>query len=244
MVTNNLGKDFLKDFNNRNALLFLMLVFAGDLFYFVIHTYHVISDRNLLFHIGTDGGYPEFYQYLKFFWIGILLVYYAFKQKSYGFLSWAFLFIFFLLDDSLQFHEGGGKIFAERFDFNPPFGISLRQFGEFLVTVLAGVIIFIPPVVAYWKGKGNFRKISNDLILLVGLLIFCGVVIDEVNEFLHSSIRAANFIMTMLEDGGEMVSATLIAWYVFLLNVRNPDETKTIVESLKELVFKRKNSKS
>ncbi|QQS37767.1 MAG: hypothetical protein IPM56_07410 [Ignavibacteriales bacterium] len=241
MITVKSVKECVQKINSRDTFIFLMMVFAGDLFYFIIHTYNVLGPRNPLFHIGTDGGYPEFYQYVKFFWISILLIYIAKKKKSYGYFSWALLFLYFMLDDSLQFHESGGRFFEMNFQFTPPLGMELRNFGELVETAIAGLIIFVPLFIAYKKGKDNFRKVSHDIIVLIGLLLFCGMVIDELNEMLVSSIRAFNYVLVMLEDGGEMLSTSLITWYVFWVATRDPKDEIFLFECIRNS-SKKKNS--
>jgi hypothetical protein len=219
-------------FNDRNASTLLILLLLGDLFYFVLHTVNILTPpKNPLLHIGTDGGFAEYYQYIKFLWIILLLIHIAKKDASFRFFTWALLFIYFLADDSLQFHELGGKFIYLNFNFVPPFGIGLRDFGELAISAIAGLVFFVPLVLAYWSGSTKFRKISKDFFLLILVMLFFGIFIDSVNEMVAFD-KVGRFVGGMLEDGGEMIAVSFILWYVFLLHVRETKSDNYLLDCL------------
>ena len=77
---------------------------------------------------------------------------------------------------------------------------------------------------AYVKGEQVFKKVSQDILLLVLILVFFGVGVDLLHTFMELG-RGVSFILVVVEDGGEMVAASLILWYVFLIAIR--DESKS-----------------
>jgi len=215
---------YLEAFNERSATVFLILLLCADLAFFGMHFIAaIIGDikwvlKSDLFNIELDRGYPEMYQYIKFFWIIILFLNLALKNRSLHYIPWVLLFTYFLLDDSIQIYEQAGYFFTELFNFTPLFGLRVQDYGELAFTATAGILLLPPLVWAYRKGTQIFRKISLDIGLLVLVLVFFGVVVDMVHIVVP--LGTVSFIVGVVEDGGEMLAVSLILWYNFLLNVR------------------------
>jgi len=219
----------LEALNERSATVFLILLLCADLAFFGMHFIaaiigDIIGDikwvlENKLFNIERDRVYPEMYQYIKFFWIIILLFNLSLKNRSLHYIPWVLLFTYFLFDDSISIHERGGNLFAEHFNFTPHFGLRLQDYGQLATSATAGIFLFLPLVWAYRKGTQIFRKISLDIGLLVLVLVFFGVVVDTMREAVHLG-NAVDFIMGFVEESGEMLAVSLVLWYIFLLNVR------------------------
>ena len=69
-------------------------------------------------------------------------------------------------------------------------------------------------MIAYARGSELYRRITLDLGLLFGLLVFFGVGVD----FLHSALtvgKRSDFAVGLIEDGGEMLAMSLLVWYSF-----------------------------
>jgi len=215
----------LEALNERSATVFLILLLCADLAFFGMHFIAaIIGDikwvlESNLFNIERDRGYPEIYQYIKFFWIIVLLFNLSLKNRSLHYIPWVLLFTYFLLDESIHIHERAGYLISALFNFTPPFGLRLRDYGELAISATAGILLFLPLVWAYRKGTQIFRKISLDIGLLVLGLVFFGVVVDMMHEAVHLGY-AVYFIMGFVEESGEMLTVSLILWYNFLLNVR------------------------
>jgi hypothetical protein len=98
----------------RWPILLLILLISADLMFIgleIIHTFGYASDNK--FSLGTERGYSEVYQYVKFFWVALLLAWLTVKmyQPIYGIGS--LLFLYLLLDDPLDTPEtAGGDIVA------------------------------------------------------------------------------------------------------------------------------------
>ena len=172
-----------------------------------------------LFNMERGRGYPEIYQYIKFFWVIVLLFNLSLKNRSLHYIPWVLLFTYFLLDDSMKIHGRAGYLISEHFNFTPFFGLQLQDYGELAISATAGIFLLLPLVWAYRKGTQIFRKISLDIGLLVLVLVFFGVVVDMMHAAVHLG-NAVDFIMGLVEDGGEMLAVSLVLWYIFLLNVR------------------------
>lgn len=109
---------------------------------------------------------------------------------------------------------------AKLFTFEPLFGLTLKNYGELAVSGIAGSILFFPLLWAYLTGSRTFRAISHRLVVLIGLLVFFGVVVDVGRGLID--IRIGMF-MDIIEEGGEMVAASCIAWYAFKVAAREDD---------------------
>jgi hypothetical protein len=218
------AQECIKNFNQSSATLFLALLLCGDLAFIILHFINALTPllHNALLRIDRDRGYPEMYQYLKFLWIIIIFVYFSLKKSSPHYFAWVLVFVYFLLDDSLGIHEQAGEYIAARLDFLPVFGLRPQDYGELAVSAAVGIFLFSFVMGAYIKGSSIFRKISKDLVLLILILIFFGVVVDMAHIAIDLGWRNS-FILGVLEDGGEMFSVSLILWYTFLMILRESD---------------------
>ena len=228
----------LEALNERSATVFLILLLCADLAFLGMHFITAIIgdskwilESNLLkrvfaalldcelFNIDRERGYAEMYQYMKFFWIIVLLFNLALKNRLLHYIPWILLFTYLLLDDSIPIHNRAGSFLAEYFNFTHTFGLRPSDYGQLVISAIAGIFLFLPLVWAYRKGTQVFRKISLDIGLLVLVLAFFGVVVDV----LHSAVLFVNivdFTMGFVEEGGEMLTVSFVLWYIFLLNVR------------------------
>ena len=130
------------------------------------------------------------------------------------------MFAYLLLDDALQIHERGGTLVAARLGLMHAFRLRGKDFGELAVSAAAGILLLPLLIWAYRSGSQMFRKVSQDLILLILVLVFFGVVIDMVGIAIQAG-KGVGFIMGVIEEGGEMIAVSLILWYVFLRTVRD-----------------------
>lgn len=215
---------FKKKFNERSATLFLTLLLWVDLSYVVLHFVYTFANLSGKHSLSKDGGYAEMFQYAKWLWIIILLGYISKIRRSFRYVTWAGVFTFLLLDDALKLHEKVGNYIAGYFDFPSLSNIELYAVGQFVYSALAGIIMLCLVTLAYVKGEQVFKKVSQDILLLVLILVFFGVGVDLLHTFMELG-RGVSFILVVVEDGGEMVATSLILWYVFLIAIR--DESKS-----------------
>lgn len=214
-------------FREPGALLLLFLLLSVDCAFIVIHVAtrierHLLNARLQLNYdllsITTDGGYPELYQYVKYFWLIILTLYLSKVTQGPRYIAWTVLFAYFLCDDAFSIHEKVGAIIGGGFNFSPPLNLRLQDVGELAVTVMAGIVLLPLHLWSYSGGSRAYKKISQDLLLLVCAFVFFGVFVDMVHQAIHVGWQV-EFLMGIIEDGGEMVVLSIIVWYVFLLSV-------------------------
>ncbi|MFQ5635190.1 MAG: hypothetical protein ACE5G3_07655 [Gammaproteobacteria bacterium] len=226
--------------NERSASLVLLLLILADLVFIALHFVEALTPllQGSLYSLERDGGYPEVYQYLKWFWIVVLLLYLAKSRKSFGYTAWVLVFTYFLLDDAMSIHEGVGRTIAGRLSVTPPFGLRLQDLGELAVSAIAGVVLSAVVAWAYLSESRSFRKASQDMLILLLALVFFGVLIDMLHMALQLD-RDQQLVAGAVEDGGEMVVASIIFWYVFLLSVRADRTDAGIVAAIRAMLVRR-----
>lgn len=210
----------VKGFQDVGASAFLLLLLCGDLAFVGLHIVsHLIPMPNEdLFSLAVDLGYSEFYQYVKELWIALLFVAVAVRSGEFRYLTWTALFTYLLLDDSLSIHETLGIWIMRGVDFEI-FGLYASDLGDVIISAIIGGILFLAIGLAYVRGSFNFRRATRDLFLLMGIMVFFGVVVDVA----HAVSRAwywPYIVLAIVEDGGELVAMSLILWYAYLLFLR------------------------
>jgi len=202
-------------FEDRIALL-LGLLISGDLIFVLLYVLNRIYRFAAMppFRLDIEGSHPEFYQYTKFVWIVLLLIHIAIITRHKGYISWILVFTYFLADDALQIHERAGRLMDARLTFEPPFGLRIQDVGELAAFAIFGIPLLALLVWTYYRGASTFKRVSRDLLLLVGIFAFFVVIFDGVHAALETS-RSVDRIMALIEDGGEMIVVSIITWYVF-----------------------------
>ena len=223
----------MSNINERGASIVAVLLLSADAVFIALHSMNELIPflDNRLLSLEEEQGYGDVFQYVKWFWIVLLLVYVSIRRRSLLYVSWALVFAYLLCDDALSIHQTVGLRLASVFGLTPRFGLRPQDFGELAVTAAAGTILLGLVAWAYWRGSQAFRSTSRDLLLLVLALVFFGVIVDMV----HAAIRFGSTgyaIMGTIEDGGEMVVTSLMVWYAFLLSVRDEDAHSYLWDSL------------
>jgi len=216
-----LNKGFKEVFNDIVTAVIkykslLVLLIITDFMFVVLHSFYVhdFLDGNKYYSLATERGYSEFYQYIKEFWVFLLLIHISFKKKQFIYFLWSFLFLYFLLDDSIGFHENYGNYLAELFEFQSMFNLRPIDLGEFLVSLCIGAIFLMAFLFSYYKADLIGKKITRTISILIVMLVFFGVFID----LLHIAVAYQNNRWTIVEDSGEMFVMSLILCYAFHLN--------------------------
>lgn len=214
----------------------LLLLLCIDFSFISYHSMLLLSPLldDSLFSLEKDQGYPEMFQYVKWFWIIILFTYLSIKRRSLCFSAWGVFFTYLLFDDAVEIHERVGGLIAGHLTMTPPFGLRLLDIGELAVTAAAGIVLLSFVSVAYVYGSKAFKKISHDLLFLVFILAFFGVFVD----MLHIT-WTSNTVLGVIEDGGEMIVASIMCWYVFLLSVRDENVTTYLLDFICPVLVRR-----
>jgi len=203
----------------------LILLIAADVSFIVLHLFHTytILLPDNLFSIGQDRGYGEFFQYTKELWVAILLFLLGLRKRKFLYIIFAFLFLYFLIDDALEVHERFGAFLSDFLNFQPNLGLRAIDFGELAVSIFFGALFFIAIGITHHQSDSSARTISKYLIILIVLLALFGVVMDMLEIIVEHAV--VNPILVMIEEGGEMLVMSMITWFVFRLDLATEEIT-------------------
>ncbi len=234
------AKECMTDLNEGSASLLMMLLLGGDLVFIVLHFLNISTTifTDPLLSIERDRGYPEMYQYLKYFWIIALLLLIAWKNRAWRYVVWGGVFAYLLADDSLRIHERIGSLIAAHLGFEPRLGLRLQDFGEMAVSATAGSLFLFSLLLIYKGGSRIFKKTSQDITLLILILVFFGVVLDMASTAVNMGWKVS-FMLGVIEDGGEMLSVSLLTWYFFLLSVRSDMDACYLCDLVRMVITRR-----
>ncbi len=215
----------METFARKRSTQFLGVLLLVDAIFIAIHLLHELPVTKTAFPVLNDPflsltqdlGYAEFFQYIKEIWIALMLMWVAVRGGGAVYGGWAALFVFFLLDDAVQIHERLGAGAARVVALFPPLPLPAQAVGEIIVTACAGLFFAALIAVLHYRSSFTARRVSRHLVLLVGLLVFFGVVLDAVVSMLKGASKLVFYGMGMVEDSGEMLVMSLICWYVFRL---------------------------
>jgi len=206
----------------KNTTKLLALLLLADCIFILLHIPHTMQIiTNPLFSIGRDMGYAEVYQYIKIYWIVLLLLYIVVKRKRLIYFAWFLLFLYLLIDDTLRVHETMGRHIVSYFEYQPAFGLRAQDFGELSVSFFFGTLLFTFIAIAYLQSDNKGKQRSKHLLALVMLLAVFGVAMDMI----HSMASWGSDLWGLIEDGGEMLVISIIVWYVFNIDISRKDTT-------------------
>lgn len=204
------------------AGIVVILIFAHIFFEYLhvrLETGGFASSMYNLFNLGRDSSLPETFNHGMLFFSALLFLLVSYETRSRMALFLVALFAFAWFDDSAQYHERMGKALAQNLNFSPAFGLRAQDFGELLAWGLAAILLSLIAIWAY-RGRRNGDGMLLRLISLpVAALLVCAVVFDMVHIMVQT--EWADRLITVLEDGGEMLAVAAIAT-VALAVARNP----------------------
>lgn len=194
--------------------IFLLLLISADTAFVIVHLVHELPPflGNRLYSLETDRGYSEIFQYVKTYWIVIMLAALWWGTREYVYVTWMLLYAYLLGDDAFQIHERGGDAIARHWGYESALGLRAQDFGELTVFGLFGLPFLVLIVIMSLRSTRDARNASKDLTLLFGVILFFGVIID----MLHI-IAGGGYGFGVVEDGGEMFAMSVVCWYVLNL---------------------------
>jgi hypothetical protein len=155
------------------------------------------------FAIDTEGGYPEDWQYAKEFGTALLLLLAALRVRQPVYATWAALFAFAGLDDSLAIHERMGALLEPILPHMDK--LQGHDLGELLFAATVGLGLLGGIVYASWRSAPLHAARAWIFIFPLAGLALCGMGFDLVHAVVRYSYTGSNLVLTVLEDGGEIL---------------------------------------
>ena len=209
---------------------FLTLLLITDLAFILLHlliyipssSYGSIFLSEVIWHkndllLTQDQGFAEVFQYIKEFWIALLLLFGYWQRRQSIFLAWALFYGYLLLDDFLSIHELIGINISNFFNF--PDALSLRgsDFGELVFLALVGISFLLLISRSHAKSKSDDKKYSNLLVFFLLALAIPGILFDLIHVLVNQH-SALFLIFVLLEDGGEHLILSFVLAFVYKIN--------------------------
>jgi len=134
------------------------------------------------------------------------------------YLAFVAIFVFVLLDDALELHETFGAQIATTLEFRSFGGLRARDPGEVLVWIVAGIPLLGAAAWAIARAPKEDRR--NGVLLTGGLALLAlfAVGADMAHEVLRNTFRGANDLFTLIEDGGEQITLSLVCGLAILIH--------------------------
>ena len=150
------------------SIRFLGLLLGADCVFMAITAVYQFTDLISFdfYSIDTDRGYGEVFQYIKEFWIILLLFLLYLRNRQWIYLIWCFLFGYLLMDDFFMIHENMGELAADFFHFLPHWGLRAKDFGELLVSCFFGFPLLLIISVIYCQSSLIHKRIVKTLFFM------------------------------------------------------------------------------
>jgi hypothetical protein len=210
----------MKKFDLEKEKLLVLLILT-DLVFVILHILSVNTNllSSSLYSLSRDRGYAEFFQYTKELWIVFLFLLLGIKQRRRLYFIFSFLFLYFMIDDSFEFHERFGGFLASFLRLQPALSLRAVDFGELLVSAMFGLLIVISIALFYILSDPTMRRVALYLIGMIVILAGFGVLLDMVEIIVtHPGISR---VLVLIEEAGEMLVMSVITWFAFRLNFNN-----------------------
>jgi hypothetical protein len=193
-----------------------LAVFLVDLLFILLHVAAVnglIGGDERLFRVDHERSLSEWFGYAKLFASSVLVFYLSASRRHYQLMPLALAIFYLGLDDALRLHERMGEVLVPAHD----------NAGEALFMLIVGGATVMMAVIGYMLSE-RLRRIQIISVLLPILLLgVFAIVIDAFHEFVIRFVPASDGLMGLLEDGGELVSmSVLLLTCVWLAGIGAP----------------------
>lgn len=201
----------------------LLMMVGADLVLIALHL--SAASRGLeasLHYIDLEYGHAESLQGLRWLWCLGLLGLVVVAARRWAFASLLPLLALLLVTDALELHERGGRAAASVLELPGVLGMRPQDLGELLVVALAGALVVAAAVAGIRVARPSERRHLVRILALVGLIALFGVAVDAVHALAVAEVASGD-ALGVVEDGGEMLGASALVAYLFLLAVRGPE---------------------
>jgi hypothetical protein len=170
------------------------------------------------YRVDIDRSFAEIFNYVQVVGCGLLLYRCHVKSGDLVYLAWALVFTFVVLDDSLMIHERVGKLLNTRLSLPALPGLRSHDTGELIVWAAASALLVPALVLGFRNSRQDAVEFGKVLTLIFALLVFFAVVVDMLHMAAVPRSPSATAILTVVEDGGEMLSVALALAFSLLLH--------------------------
>jgi hypothetical protein len=186
-----------------------------DAVFMVLYVVHARSGRlpDGLFSLDVERSLAAWYQFGKTAAVCAALVVLAERIRSAVLVLWAAVFLYALVDDVFELHEGAGRFAQDHLGVGGVAELSGEDLGQLLFAVVVGVALLTSLLYLHARSSGQARRLSLGLLLLGALFVGFAVGVDAVHAALLTWSIGTRLIL--LEEGGELVVMSLVLAYAW-----------------------------
>ena len=199
-----------------SAVLWLLAVLVCvDVAFIALHVAKPYFEvlRPHYFSLEADRGLSEYYQYFKQAAVVVAMLWCWRRTASPSFFIWSLFFTFMLYDDSHSLHEQVGETLGAAWALPASSGLRPQDIGELLFALAVGVVTLAVLAVVSVRERGVAMVPTVNIMLLLAALAICGVLIDALHVVAYFSGSRFAWLLTVIEDGGELVVMSVIVAY-------------------------------
>jgi len=210
--------------NFKKSDKFLLVILGIDIVFILFSLIDIFSVFNFSnFAVQKDNLFAEKFQYLKFIGIAFICFLLAIKSRSPKFLFFMNIPIYLYLDDSRQLHERlGTKIASFLYEGSARdtliTNFRYQDIGELLYMLFFALIFLFVFLICYaWSNafEKHFLKKILKLFIIFGIF---AILVDSIHQLSEGFIFK---LLTVIEDGGEMISISFMTAYFLKYLVKN-----------------------
>ncbi|MEQ9314588.1 MAG: hypothetical protein RLN72_01985 [Henriciella sp.] len=208
------------------GLIFINIIIAG------LRGSGLISgniDAWLVFHETSIGSY---FTYIK--WAILVVTLAAIALRNHGAsiqLVLAALFLYILLDDTLQMHEFYGALIASSLGLTTTLAVPAEDLGQLIFLTGVGAMFAVLAVIAFFVSARIWRQVAISFFAALLGLAFFGVGVDVIHSMTNSLPpgqiqKMLDVGLAIFEDGGEMIFASILAALAVAVWLKPPPQTQ------------------
>lgn len=168
--------------------------------------------------ISREYSIPESFNYAKWALCVLCLVTAWFRSRAALFGLLALIFAMIFADDAFLGHETLGAWLAEALALGPAIGLDAKHIGELAIFVAMGGIALALIAAGYRLSPRAYWGFLHRFLLVIAGLAVTGGLFDALHHMSSSLPDGRIFtlirlLLTLVEDGGEMLLASLAAAY-------------------------------
>jgi len=177
-----------------------------------------------------DRGFGELFMYVQELGLVVLCLMLWRRTRQAFALVWAGAFLFLFIDDAFQMHETFGHVFDDWTQIERRGMMRAQDYGELLawlpfLILIAGLVLW-----SHFRSDKRHRLFLYGLYVLAAALVGFGVCVDILSR-LYNFWGRTNLV-SMLEDGGEMVVVSLMVGLMLFKLSRTGSKAESTPESI------------
>ena len=215
-------KDNLRQLRSGPQAILLCLLLATDLLFIFFHSLQLGIDypHDKNFRLNWARGYPENFQYIKFLWAGCLLFWIFICRRRLPYLLLSGVLAYLLLDDANEIHENIGERLVMAYPNAGFWGIHPQDITEFLTMIGLGTFMLLLMALSWFLSRQSERRDVVPIVVLILCIGFFAVVVDFAHGIVGNN-PMLDELFRIIEEGGEMISATLLTAWIFSIVFRD-----------------------